>query len=306
LPETEIEELGSDTRHKVREARAMQLSLAELTDTNPAKKQILRELSAKPSDSHTVLAAKIRDFLGVSLETQKNWKNVEEALKTWRSAVENAGIFVFKDSFKQKDVFGFSLFDDEFPIILINNSTAQTRQIFTLFHELSHLVVHESGITKRDDSYIEKLHGHARQVESFCNKLAAEFLMPVSNFKTMIKAFSKYDEQSVAELARTYKVSREVVLRRLLDLNLVSKQRYEHDVKKWQEEYEAKQKDDAQSKSGGNYYATQASYLGEKYLSLAFSSYYRGKISVEQLADYLNISVKNIPGLEQFVLQKTS
>src|SRR5262249_1039237 len=117
----------------------------------------------------------------------------------------------------------------------------------------------------------------------------------------------KYDEQSVAELARTYKVSREVVLRRLLDLNLVSKHRYEHDVKKWQEEYETKQKDEAQAgKSGGNYYATQASYLGEKYLSLAFSSYYRGKISVEQLADHLNISVKSIPGLEQFVLQKTS
>jgi len=41
-------------------------------------------------------------------------------------------------------------------------------------------------------------------------------------------------------------------------------------------------------------------------MSLAFSNYYRGKISVEQLADYLNVSAKNIPGLEQFVLQKPS
>jgi hypothetical protein len=90
-------------------------------------------------------------------------------------------------------------------------------------------------------------------------------------------------------------------------MDLVTKQRYEHDVKKWAEEYEKKQKADAQQgKSGGDYYATQASYLGEKYLNLAFSSYYRGKISVEQLADYLNVGVKNIPGLEQFVLQKTS
>jgi hypothetical protein len=46
--------------------------------------------------------------------------------------------------------------------------------------------------------------------------------------------------------------------------------------------------------------------LGDKYLNIAFSSYYRGKISVEQLADYLNVSVKNVPGLEQFVLQRTS
>jgi hypothetical protein len=97
------------------------------------------------------------------------------------------------------------------------------------------------------------------------------------------------------------------VLRRLLDMELVGKQRYERDVKKWREEYDARVKADAQAgKGGGNYYATQASYLGEKYLSLAFSSYYKGRISVDQLADYLNVSVKNIPGLEQFVLQKTS
>jgi len=85
-------------------------------------------------------------------------------------------------------------------------------------------------------------------------------------------------------------------------MGLVTKQRYEHDVKKWRDEYDAKVKADAESgKSGGNYYATQASYLGEKYMSLAFSNYYRGKISVEQLADYLNVSAKNIPGLEQFI-----
>jgi Zn-dependent peptidase ImmA (M78 family) len=307
LPETEINELGADTRHKVREARATQLSLEELTQKNPSPKQLLKDLVAKGSDSTAVIAAKIREYLGISLNTQKAWKNSEEALKTWRAAIEDAGIFVFKDSFKQKDVFGFSLYDEEFPVILLNNSTAQTRQGFTLFHELAHLILHVSGVTKRDDSYIEHLNGQAKQIEVFCNKLAAELLVPTSDLTTTLKGYQKYDEQAVTDMARTYKVSREVVLRRLLDMDLVSKHRYEHDVKKWAQEYEAKLKADAQAgKSGGNYYATQASYLGEKYLNLAFSSYYRGKISVEQLADYLNVSVKNVTGLEQFVLQKTS
>lgn len=307
LPETEIDELGADTRHKVREARATQLSLSELAGINPSQKQIFKDISAKGSEDVAGVAAKVREYLGIRLAVQKKWQSVEEALKSWRAAVEAAGAFVFKDSFKQKDVFGFSLYDEEFPIILINNSTAQTRQLFTLFHEVAHLIVHESGVTKRDDSYIDKLHGHAKQIEMFCNKLAAEFLVPASDFRTTLKSYPKYDEQAVADLARTYKVSREVVLRRLLDLDLVSKQRYERDVKKWADEYEAKLKADAQTgkQSGGNYYATQASYLGEKYLSLAFSSYYRGKISVEQLAEHLNVSVKNVPRLEQFVLQKT-
>lgn len=308
LPGTEIEELGADARHKVREARAMQLSLSELANgSNPSPQQLLKDISVKASESASSIAEKIREYLAISLSDQKGWKSIEDALKTWRAAVEDKGIFVFKDSFKQKDVFGLSLYDEEFPLILINNSNAQTRQIFTLFHELAHLLVHESGITKQDDSYIDKLHGHSRQVEVFCNRLAAELLLPSSALKATLRTYDRPDEEAVNDIAWTYKVSREVVLRRLLDMDLVSRQRYERDVKKWRAEYDAKVKADAQAgKGGGNYYATQASYLGEKYLSLAFSSYYRGSISVDQLADYLNISVKNIPGLEQFVLQKTS
>jgi len=53
-------------------------------------------------------------------------------------------------------------------------------------------------------------------------------------------------------------------------------------------------------------HATQASYLSEKYAQLALSNYYRGAISVEQLADYLNVSVKNVPGIEYYILRKTS
>jgi Zn-dependent peptidase ImmA (M78 family)/transcriptional regulator with XRE-family HTH domain len=307
LPETEIEELGADTRHKMREARATQLSLEELSEKNPSPRQLLKDLVVKGSDSVAIIATQVRDYLGINLSKQKAWKNPEEALKAWRAAIEDAGIFVFKDSFKQKDVFGFSLYDEEFAVILINNSSAQTRQVFTLFHELAHLIQHVSGVTKRDDAYIEHLHGEAKQIEVFCNKLAAELLLPNADFKITLKAYHQYDERAVTDLARTYKVSREVVLRRLLDMSLVNWQRYEHDVKKWAIEYENKLKADShEGKSGGNYYATQASYLGDKYLNIAFSSYYRGKISVEQLADYLNVSVKNVPGLEQFVLQRTS
>jgi len=75
LPETEIDELGADTRHKVREARALQLSLAELTEKNPSKKQLLKDVVAKSSDSAGVIATQIRDYLGISLNT----KGLEES-----------------------------------------------------------------------------------------------------------------------------------------------------------------------------------------------------------------------------------
>jgi Zn-dependent peptidase ImmA (M78 family)/transcriptional regulator with XRE-family HTH domain len=301
LPEAEIEELDADMRYKIREARAIQISLGELTGgTNPAERQILRDSSPLTSFHVTGIAAKVRDYLGVDLATQKQaWRRADDALKAWRASVESAGVFVFKDSFKQREISGFSLYDEQFPLIVINNSTATTRQIFTLFHELAHLLVHTNGVTKQDDRYIELLHGEARRLEIFCNRLAAEFLVPTIDLRQAISHYGTNDE-GVAEMARLYKVSREMILRRLLDMGLVTQQRYQKKAAQWIKEYEAA----GPAKGGGNYYATHASYLSERYARLAFSRYYRGAISMEQLAQYLNVSAKSVPGIEQFVLRK--
>lgn len=103
----------------------------------------------------------------------------------------------------------------------------------------------------------------------------------------------------MADLAGEYKVSREVILRRLLDLGLVSQAYYEARAARLRREYE----DRPRSEGGGNYYATKASYLGEAFLRLAFGRYRQGAISVQQLADFLNIRVNRVPGLEQLFLQ---
>ena len=61
-------------------------------------------------------------------------------MKGWRTAIEDAGVYVFKNTFKQENVSGFCLYDAEFPLIYVNNSTAKTRQSFTILHELGHLL----------------------------------------------------------------------------------------------------------------------------------------------------------------------
>ena len=68
-------------------------------------------------------AQAVRDYLGITLERQTAWRSDELALKQWREAVENAGVFVFKAAFRQKDVSGFCLMDQNFPLIYLNNRT---------------------------------------------------------------------------------------------------------------------------------------------------------------------------------------
>jgi Zn-dependent peptidase ImmA (M78 family) len=303
LPEFEIEELSSDTRFHIRDARALQLALYELNGgKNPASGKIFRELGTGAALSAVEIADQVRLSLGIDLETQKTeWRRPEEALKAWRKAVEDKGVFVFKSSLQQRDVSGFCLYDEEFPIIYLNNSTATTRQIFTLFHELAHTLLRTSGVTKLDDRYIGSLSGEAKRVEVFCNRFAAEFLVPRSDFRRRVQSL-RTDDESVAALAGEYKVSREVILRRLLDLDLVSQADYEERTARLRREYENRPR----GEGGGNYYATKASYLGETFLRLAFGRYYQGAISVQQLADFLNIRVSRVPGLEQLFLQKAA
>jgi Zn-dependent peptidase ImmA (M78 family) len=95
-------------------------------------------------------------------------------------------------------------------------------------------------------------------------------------------------------------VSREVILRKLLDRRLINQEYYETKAEEWIKAYEEGRKHDR----GGSYYATQATYLGDRFLRLAFSRYYQGRCTVEQLADYLNVKVNSVAGLEHYMWGK--
>lgn len=300
LPDFEIDELTSNTRYKIRHAHALQLSLSELSDgVNSAKKKIFVDLHLDAVANPATVAERVREYLGITFDQQRGWKDPTAALKAWRDAVEEKGVFVFKDTFKQREVSGFCLYDDEFPIIYVNNSTAVTRQIFTILHELGHILLGSNGITKRDVSYIGQLEGAAKQVEIFCNQFAGECLLPSA---LVDKAIATVSDEAIATLAMQFKVSRQVVLSRLISRGRVTQAYYDEKSKEWAAEYDPTRGDD----SGGNYYATQGAYFGERFLRLAFQRYYENRISVQQLAEHLNVKAANIPGIEQLVLQRPS
>ena len=300
LPDFEISALSSDTLYAVRQAEAMQLALKELNDgRNPSARRLFDDLKTDTNFAPTELALRARHYLGIDLDQQSKWLNTSDAFKHWRQSVEDCGVFVFKRSFKQSQISGFCLVDAEFPVIYINNSTPASRQCFTLFHELGHILLNASGVTKTDDRYIDTLMGSNRDIEVQANKFASELLVPSRDFDAMIGPNAS-DDFFIEKAARKYNVSREVILRKLLDRDMVSEDEYRVRVNEWNKQHAAERKS---KKSGGNYYATQATYLGGKYLQLAFSRYYQGKCGVEQLADYLNVKVRSIPSLEQYALR---
>jgi Zn-dependent peptidase ImmA (M78 family) len=298
LPEQEIERLPTRILYLVRQAKAMQINLGELyDDVNPAQNQIVRDLKYFPNTPISKMVADVRKYLNVQLVDQFQWKNPETAFKAWRKALEDCGVFVFKEAFKDKTFSGFCLYHDRFPIIYVNNSQPPTRQIFTLFHELAHLLLGTGGIDAPLEGYVKYLHGDDKWIEVSCNSFAGAFLVPDEDFDSRIKAFSIFDD-AVSGFADMYCVSREVILRKLLDRNLINDQYYKGKVEQWKKEASGKKG------RGGNYYLTKRAYLGVRYLDLVFSRLYQKRITVEQVADYLDVKVKYVPGIEGMLYQE--
>jgi Zn-dependent peptidase ImmA (M78 family)/transcriptional regulator with XRE-family HTH domain len=296
LPEYELGRLSSDTRQKILLAQAYQESLKELLQEPTASTLIWQDLKTTTS-CLPELASDVRDYLQVSLEQQFSFSKGDEAFKTWREAIEQCGVYTFKDSFKDRFVSGFCLIHDQFPIIMVNNSNSFSRQIFTLFHELGHILLGVNGITDVEDKYIDLMSNSDRSLEIACNKFAGEVLVPSSAFLKELPAFEAEGQKIVPELAKKYSVSREVILRRLLDYGAIDQAYYASKAKEWNGDYLRQSRET----KGGNWYRTRLSYLGDGFSHLAFENYRQGRLSKAELAEHLNVRARNLEGFESYI-----
>lgn len=304
LPAFDLNNLASDTFLHIRKAHSYQIALAELFDgKNPADRKIWQVCPLELRHSPVSAAAAIRRELGITVEAQSKWGDEGGALQQWRRAIELRGVFVFKNSFKQKEISGFCLRDAEFPLIYLNNSTTKTRQIFSLLHELAHLLFNINGLSKFDQSYVNLLPQHERKMEVFCNAVASEVLIPSQDFErhasNLPADLTDASDVVFSTLARRYGASREVILRRFLDLGRVEQQFYEEKAAEWTSQLK-------KGKGGGDWYATTGTYISDRMLKEVFGRYFRNQVSAAQAAEYLGVAPKNLAGLEERVLKRTT
>jgi Zn-dependent peptidase ImmA (M78 family) len=301
MPEEVVDTMPPEIIRVYKRAKVYQLDLKELENQNEAKPpRLLDNFNLTKNTNVFDLIKLVRNFLNIDFQTQKSWENFDEAIEKWRNVLITFGIYIFKDAFRNNKYSGFSLYDKNYPVILINNTIPKARQIFTIFHEISHLLFKAGGVDLLEESFFNRLQADYYAIEQMCNKFAGEFLLPIAEFKDNFPAFN---EGNLTKMANAYKVSREVILRKYLDSNLVSSETYNMYTKKWLKEYLDSRENKKDNKSRGNHYNTKRAYLGEYYVNLVFSHYYQGRIDMEVLANYLDEKVSNIPTFEGYVLR---
>lgn len=167
---------------------------------------------ATARDSHTTTVDYIRQILEVPISEQRKKKN--QTFNFWRNRFEEKlGIFVFQFPIKDGEFDGFSYMDGGKPYaITTNNKISEKRKIFTLFHELGHIVEGHSGICLT----VERNTATYMGIEAKCNTFAAQFLMPKNEMKKPVS----FDD--LGKLADALGVSREAYLIRTKSLGLIS------------------------------------------------------------------------------------
>jgi Zn-dependent peptidase ImmA (M78 family) len=297
VPEAALIAVEPRIKLLLRKAKVLQLNLAELNNgRNPARRLITRDIRFPITVDAGAMAADVRDYLGITLAEQTSWANTEVALEKWRARFIDVGVFVFKDQFRSDAFTGFCLTDEEFPIIYVNNTAPKARQIFTLFHELGHLLFHTSGVDFRREVDAPRSTGTAHRIEVLCNRFAGALLVPDNAFRAeMAGRAANFD--TALDLARHFNVSTLVIFRKMRDHRLIDAGAYQAAHSR------AEAESDRKSSKGGDPHNNRMAYLGRAYVGMALAAYHQHRIDESQLADYLLVKPRHVAPLEERFLR---
>ncbi len=178
--------------------------------------------------------ADIRRHLSFTFSEQQKIKSSDGLFRYLRDKAESIGVFIVLEgdlgSYHSKigpEVFRGIVISDSFaPFIVVNPNDSLSARVFTLVHELVHVWLGDTGISNLDSLGTEH-HDYGRH-EKYCNKVAAEFLVPEQELRARWIGAQEVDELSgnIRKTAKEFKVSEICFARRLLDLRFISKEYY--------------------------------------------------------------------------------
>lgn len=250
-----------------------------------------------PTDTVSV-ARDMAQTLGIGAAERIEAQSADDFLRILVAKAEHLGLWILRNGVVGNnthrplsvDVFrGFAISDPILPVIFINGADAKAAQIFTFAHELCHIWIGASGIS--DPLKVDRAaSSQAAQIETFCNRVAAEFLVPEQEFRAAWDDALPM-ETNVEELTRRFRVSRIVVAIRAREIGIIDSTEFEkffaEERRRW------KKARDAQA-GGGDYYRTAKARNGDTFLRAVVSSAMSGELLLRDAGTLLNMTPKSI------------
>lgn len=236
----------------------------------------------------------------------RQWLGIRENndFASFREAIESKGILVFLTNGyrgkwqipKSNPILGFSLYDESLPLIVVKKARRESRQNFTLMHELAHILIHRQSVI--DD---EKDFTTYTGKERAANRFAAHLLAPQEFLSQVALSDKPHQVDQFDQWLRPYRerwgVSTEMMLLRLMDIDAVQKEEYQA-YKAWFTESE----DEEQSRGTRIYrHREPRNIFGDRYVRSVLNALDRDKITLNKASKFLDgIKVSDIRKLEAY------
>ena len=238
--------------------------------------------SFRITDSPGDAAETMRRILEFGID-QRNSITRHAYRKTLVDKIEAAGMLVMingvvgNDTSRTLDITefrGFALSDRLAPVIFVNANDSLGAQLFTLAHELAHIWLGESAISAPDG-----IADPSHESERWCNSTAAEFLVPIKELRQVLG--ERDPIESMDTLGRHFKVSDQVILRRLEVARAIDRRTFRREYGR--AVYRARSAG-ATASVGGNFYANLLTRVSRRFAeSLYIDTEYGGTLYTEAL-----------------------
>lgn len=236
--------------------------------------------SVRVTDDVVKTAAGIRKTIGFDLDERRRMSTWTDALRGFIRQADNAGVLVMvsgvvgsnnRRKLEPGEFRGFTLADDLAPLVFINGADTKAAQMFTLAHELAHVWLGQSALSDAE-ARLEP----ANNVERWCNRVAAEMLVPLEALKAVNdRGAGLRDEMD--RLARRFKVSTLVILRRIHDAGGISQADFRN---AYREELERLR--NLPGGSGGDFYLTLGARVSRRFARALVASTLEGHASFSE------------------------
>ena len=301
LPSEDRISISPDTIKVIQEVQSKQRIFIELLD-EPKKNELVGVIQNLFDPEGN--ATNIRKYFDISLARQSSWKSDYTAFKEWRGILEQHGFLVFQYKMPVNEIRGFSIPNDVAPVIVTNKNDHIRSQIFTLFHEMSHILLNKGSLCLPERWGFAGAEEIAK-VEIFCNHFAGAFIVPHDYLLShkYLKGDQKITigmERKVGGISNSFQVSKEVIIRRLVILKKIP----QSDYRTWRKTRSGIPTPVAASGGGGSGRDIASECVGKNgrnFTSQVLDSYRNEKITYADIADSLDIKTKYIPRLEKIV-----
>ena len=233
--------------------------------------------SATIGEAPEPVAERMRQALALSTAARRQLPTWTDALRQLIAKAEDAGVMVMassvvgSNSHRKLDVGefrGFALADDLAPLIFLNGADSKAAQMFTLAHELAHLWLGATGVSDTQAGKVPE-----QRTERWCNRVAAEFLMPLQELRVAHQPEAPIPYE-IQRLARDFKVSTLVALRRLFDAGFISEATlWQH----YREEQARLRNLEQRTSGGGDFYRSLGARASKRFVRAVVTSTLEGE-----------------------------